>query len=34
MMAHMYEEMVSMYGRADYANKAIEEYRAGHRERS
>jgi len=26
-MAHMYEEMVSMYGRADYANKAIEEYR-------
>ncbi|MGB8769805.1 MAG: tetratricopeptide repeat protein [Candidatus Korobacteraceae bacterium] len=27
MMAHMYEEMVSMYGRADYANKAIEEYR-------
>ncbi len=28
MMAHMYEEMVSMYGRSDYANKAIEEYRA------
>ncbi len=28
MMAHMYEEMVSMYGRADYANKAIDEYRA------
>jgi tetratricopeptide (TPR) repeat protein len=28
MMAHMYEEMVSTYGRADYANKAIEEYRA------
>ena len=27
MMAHMYEEMVSTYGRADYANKAIEEYR-------
>src|SRR6516165_2804538 len=27
MMAHMYEEMVSMYGRADYATKAIEEYR-------
>jgi tetratricopeptide (TPR) repeat protein len=27
MMAHMYEEMVSMYGRADYANKAVEEYR-------
>ncbi len=26
-MAHMYEEMVSMYGRTDYANKAIEEYR-------
>lgn len=26
-MAHMYEEMVSMYGRADYANKAVEEYR-------
>ena len=26
-MAHMYEEMVSMYGRADYANKAIQEYR-------
>jgi len=28
MMAHMYEEMVSMYGRSDYATKAIEEYRA------
>jgi len=28
MMAHMYEEMVSMYGRSDYANKAIDEYRA------
>jgi tetratricopeptide (TPR) repeat protein len=28
MLAHMYEEMVSMYGRTDYANKAIEEYRA------
>jgi len=27
MMAHMYEEMVSMYGRSEYANKAIEEYR-------
>jgi tetratricopeptide (TPR) repeat protein len=27
MMAHMYEEMVSTYGRADYATKAIEEYR-------
>jgi tetratricopeptide (TPR) repeat protein len=27
MLAHMYEEMVSMYGRADYASKAIEEYR-------
>ncbi|MGD0929586.1 MAG: tetratricopeptide repeat protein [Candidatus Korobacteraceae bacterium] len=27
MMAHTYEEMVSMYGRSDYANKAIEEYR-------
>jgi len=26
-LAHMYEEMVSMYGRADYATKAIEEYR-------
>jgi len=26
-LAHMYEEMVSMYGRSDYANKAIEEYR-------
>ncbi len=28
MMAHMYEEMVSTYGRADYATKAIDEYRA------
>src|ERR1700678_2971998 len=28
MMAHMYEEMVSMYGRSDYATKAVEEYRA------
>jgi len=28
MLAHMYEEMVSMYGRSDYANKAIDEYRA------
>jgi tetratricopeptide (TPR) repeat protein len=27
MMAHMYEEMVSVDGRADYANKAVEEYR-------
>jgi tetratricopeptide (TPR) repeat protein len=26
-MAHMYEEMMAMYGRAEYANKAIEEYR-------
>jgi tetratricopeptide (TPR) repeat protein len=26
-MAHIYEEMVSMYGRSDYANMAIEEYR-------
>src|ERR1022692_1090017 len=26
-MAHMYEELVSMYGRADYATKAIEEDR-------
>ncbi len=26
-LAHMYEELVSMYGRTDYANKAIEEYR-------
>lgn len=26
-MAHMYEEMVAMYGRSEYANKAIEEYR-------
>src|SRR6202012_325278 len=28
MMAHMYEEMVSMYGRSDYATKAVDEYRA------
>ena len=28
MMAHMYEEMVSMYGRSDYASKAVDEYRA------
>ena len=27
MMAHMYEEMVSMYGRSDYATKAVDEYR-------
>jgi tetratricopeptide (TPR) repeat protein len=26
-MAHIYEEMVSMYGLSEYANKAIEEYR-------
>src|SRR5262249_29947 len=26
-LGHMYEEMVSMYGRSDYANKAIAEYR-------
>jgi tetratricopeptide (TPR) repeat protein len=26
-MAHMYEEMVAIYGRPEYANKAIEEYR-------
>src|SRR5215831_7397512 len=26
-MAHMYEEMMAMYGRAEYANKAIAEYR-------
>ena len=26
-MAHIYEEMVSMYGRADYASKAVDEYR-------
>jgi len=25
-LAHMYEEMVAIYGRADYANKAMEEY--------
>jgi tetratricopeptide (TPR) repeat protein len=27
-LAHMYEEMVTAYGRSDLANKAIEEYRA------
>jgi tetratricopeptide (TPR) repeat protein len=26
-MAHMYEELVAMYGRPEYANKAIDEYR-------
>ncbi|HMF92079.1 MAG TPA: tetratricopeptide repeat protein [Candidatus Angelobacter sp.] len=26
-LAHMYEEMMAMYGRSEYANKAIEEYR-------
>ncbi len=26
-LAHMYEEMMAMYGRAEYATKAIEEYR-------
>lgn len=26
-MAHLYEEMIAMYGRAEYVNKAIEEYR-------
>ena len=26
-MAHMYEEMVTAYGRSDLANKSIEEYR-------
>src|SRR5215510_1316080 len=26
-LAHMYEEMVAMYGRSEYASKAIEEYR-------
>ncbi|MBV8893813.1 MAG: tetratricopeptide repeat protein [Acidobacteria bacterium] len=26
-MAHMYEELVTIYGRSDLANKAIEEYR-------
>jgi len=26
-LAHMYEEMVSMYGRSDFASKAIDEYR-------
>lgn len=27
-MAHIYEELVSMYGRGEYAQKAIDEYRA------
>ncbi|MFB3917859.1 MAG: tetratricopeptide repeat protein [Terriglobales bacterium] len=27
MQAHMYEELVALYGRAEYANKAIQEYR-------
>ena len=27
-LAHMYEEMVATYGRAEYANKAIDEYRS------
>ncbi len=26
-LAHMYEEMASMYGRTDYATKAVDEYR-------
>src|SRR5512140_3780697 len=26
-MAHIYEELVAMYGRSEYANKAIEEYK-------
>ncbi|MGC2742994.1 MAG: tetratricopeptide repeat protein, partial [Candidatus Angelobacter sp.] len=26
-LAHMYEEMMAMYGRSDYATKAVEEYR-------
>jgi tetratricopeptide (TPR) repeat protein len=26
-LGHMYEEMATMYGRADYANRAIEEYK-------
>jgi tetratricopeptide (TPR) repeat protein len=26
-MAHIYEELVTMYGRTEYANKAIDEYR-------
>ena len=26
-MAHIYEEMMSMYGRSEYANKAVDEYR-------
>ena len=27
-MAHMYEELVAIYGRAEFANRAIEEYKA------
>src|SRR5208337_383455 len=27
-LAHMYEELVSIYGRAEYASKAIQEYRS------
>ena len=27
-LAHMYEELVSIYGRAEYATKAIQEYRS------
>jgi len=26
-LAHIYEEMISMYGRSEYANKAVDEYR-------
>src|ERR1700757_3061816 len=26
-LAHIYEELVAMYGRSEYANRAIEEYR-------
>src|SRR5690348_2363334 len=26
-LGHMYEEMMAMYGRSDYATKAIDEYR-------
>src|SRR5664279_4748398 len=26
-MAHIYEEMVAMYGKSEYANKAVDEYR-------
>src|SRR5882672_10295799 len=26
-LAHMYEEMMAMYGRSEFATKAIEEYR-------